>query len=51
MPSTAEEVAVLAVNEASYFSGSLKYGFDTFKDFFFMIYYTTNLLLKCIDFI
>jgi hypothetical protein len=44
MPSTAEEVTTLAVNEASYFSGSLKYGFVSFRDFFFMTYYTTGRL-------
>ena len=40
MPSTAEEVMTFASNEASYFFGSFKYGFVSFKDFFFMTYYT-----------
>lgn len=37
-----EEVTTLAVNEASYFSGSRRYGFVSFRDFFFMSYYTTS---------
>jgi len=43
MPSTADEVMILATNAASYGLGSLKKGFVSFNDFFFFIsYYTTS---------
>lgn len=41
MPSTAEEVTTFVISAASYFLRSFKYGFVSFKDFFFMFYYTT----------
>ncbi len=40
MPSIAEELITLRISAASYFFGSLRYGFVSFRDFFFMTYYT-----------
>lgn len=42
MPSTAEEVMTLAISAYSYCLGSFRYGFVSFRDFFFMTYYTTG---------
>jgi hypothetical protein len=42
MPSTAEEVMILATSAASYRLGSLKKGFVSFNDFFFFIFYYTT---------
>ena len=45
MPSTAEEVMTLAISADSYCLGSLKNGFVSFNDFFFMSYYTGFVML------
>jgi hypothetical protein len=40
-PSTADEEATDSLIKYSLTSGSFKYGFVSFKDFFFMVNYTT----------